>query len=139
MPTFSDQQKQKILKNDNVLNFTAKQIVFSSAFKRKAVSLSKKGESGSKIFADAGFEFGTFPVRYMNARIHRWSRVCCKEGKSAFMSEKRGRKSSDRPKKQVIDIENLSREDLLAIIDVQKEIIAEIKKRQALKKEKKEK
>lgn len=138
MLTFSDQQKQKILKNDNVLNFTETQIVFSPTFKLKAVSLSKKGESGSKIFADAGFDFGTFSVRYMNGRIHRWSRIYAKEGKSAFMSEKRGKKSTGRPKKQNFDIENLSREDLLAIIDVQKEIIAEIKKRQALKKEKKE-
>ncbi len=134
MHKLSKFQRQKLLENPNVEKLTKKHVVFTPEFKIHAVEEYFRGKSQVLIFKDADIDLSFFISTYPVNSIKKWREKHQTLGKSSFFTEYRGLGSSGRPKK--INYENLSYDELLAIIDVQEGVIEELKKKKALAKKK---
>jgi len=134
MQELSDYQRKELLKNPNVEKITEKHVVFTSKFKIKAVELYFDGKSPKQIFEDAGIKTHYFKSNYPQFCIKKWKKKYLEKGKESFDIELRGSSKVGRPKKENLD--ELTYEELRAVIDIQREVIEELKKRKALVKKK---
>ena len=130
MNTFSDEQKEVLLKCNVIKKITDKQIIFKSKFKIKAVEAYFKGASPDDIFINAGLDISLFVKNYPNNSIRKWQEKYLKFGKQSFDIERRGTNFKNHSKK--VDLDKLTYEELRAVVDIQKEVIEELKKKRAL-------
>jgi transposase len=129
MKEISAQEKRRLLKNRYVLKVTCKSVVFTSEFKLKALDLYAEGMAPAEIFERNGIRTAHFSEAYCHHCLKRWRKKAQIEGRESLKKSKRGAGSSGRPKTR---LDNLGVEDLKAIIAVQEEFIAAIKKKRAL-------
>lgn len=130
MNEFTEEQKKKLLKNSNVEKVTNKHVVFKPKFKIKAVEAYLDGNSPKDIFRKAGIDLDMFILSYPSDSIKKWKKKYKEQGKECFDTETRGIKSTGRPKKMNLDDLNVA--ELKAMIEIQEEIIEELKKKKAL-------
>jgi hypothetical protein len=131
----SDYQKRILLKNPNVEKVTEKTVIYKGSFRVSAVEKYLKGEIPSKIFEESGINPNFFIPKYCKYSINRWRRTYIEEGKEALLERKRGHFAPGRPKKEKPD--ELTLEELRALVEVQEEMIEMLKKSRALAKKKK--
>lgn len=134
MQHLSDYQRRKLLENPNVKKITEKHVVFTSKFKIKSVESYFKGFSAADIFTNEGINLSFFKSRYAESCLKKWKKKYSEEGKESFRVESRGSSTIGRPKKQ--DLDKLTYEELQAIVEIQREVIEELKKKRALAKKK---
>ena len=134
MQELSDYQRKELLKNPHVEKITDKHVVYTSKFKIKAVESYFDGKSPNRIFEDAGIKIHYFKPNYPQLCIKKWKKKYLEKGKESFDIELRGSSKVGRPKKENLD--ELTYEELRAVIDIQREVIEELKKRKALVKKK---
>ena len=134
MQELSDYQRKELLKNPNVEKITEKHVVFTSKFKVKAVELYFDGKSPNRIFEDTGIKIHYFKPNYPQLCIKKWKKKYLEKGKESFDIELRGSSKVGRPKKE--NLNELTYKELRAVIDIQREVIEELKKRKALVKKK---
>lgn len=130
MNEFTEQQKKKLLKNSNIEKVTNKHVVFKAKFKTKAVEKYLEGKSPKEIFIEAGIDLDMFTPSYSRDSIKKWKKKYIEHGKNSFDVERRGVNSTGRPKKMNLDDLNIA--ELKAMIEIQGEIIEELKKKKAL-------
>ena len=135
MQNFTEAQKRKLLKNPNVLKLTAKQVIFKSTFKVKAVQLLFDGLPPNQIFIKHDLDPSFFTKEYCRDLLKKWKIKYLEEGKDSLMLEKRGRGLGG-GRKPKLDLDSMDKEDLKSIIATQKEMIVELKKIKALAKKK---
>jgi hypothetical protein len=134
MHTLSDYQRRKLLENPNVLKVTEKHAVFNAKFKVKSVEANLVGLSAREIFEKAQINLSFFKPLYAQFCIKKWKKKYIEDGKDSFNIEKRGSGSGGRPKKENLD--KLTYEELQAIVEIQRGVIDELKKKKALAKKK---
>lgn len=134
MQELSDYQRRTLLKNPNVEKITDKHVVFSSKFKIKSVESYQNGVSPDDIFTKAKINISFFKPRYPLLCIKKWKKKYDDHGKESFDIEKRGSSTVGRPKKENLD--KLTYEELQAIVEIQRGVIEELKKKRALAKKK---
>ncbi len=132
MQNLSDKQKRVLLKNSNVEKITEKHVVYTSSFKISAVEAYLKGESPNQIFIDAGLDPSFFVTKYCQSCLKRWKKKYQKDGKKSFKLDARGSGSTGRPKKDNPD--DLTIEELRALVEIQQDLIDHLKKKKALTK-----
>ena len=130
MQDFTEEEKEELLKNPNVKRITGKTIEFTSSFKIHAVKKYKGGETSKEIFEKAGINLDYFESKYALHAIRRWQKVYLKSGEEGLVNETRGKNSTGRPKKENSD--ELSYEELKILVEIQRGVIEELKKRKAL-------
>jgi hypothetical protein len=130
MIKLSDHQRQKLLENPNIEEITEKHIHYSSSFKIKAVESYLKGLRPSEIFKAAGFESSLFDDDYCLYAIKRWKKKYKNEGRESLKISNTGLKAKGRPKPE--DVNNLTYEELQTIVEIQRELIAELEKKKDL-------
>lgn len=136
MDHLTDDQRRILSKNSNVLKVTKSHLIYKPEFKIKAVELYLKGISPDKIFIDAGIEISFFKERYTYYQLKNWKKIYNDKGKNGLIESERGKKATGRPKKDPLD--DMSVEEMKFVIQLQAQIIDEIKKMRALaKKDKK--
>jgi|LauGreDrversion4_2_1035121.scaffolds.fasta_scaffold210316_1 transposase len=136
MDHLTDDQRRILTKNSNVLKVTKFHLVYKPEFKIKAVELYIKGISPDNIFIDAGIDISFFKERYTYYQLKNWKKIYKTKGKNGLMVSERGKKSTGRPKKDPLD--EMTIEEMKFVIQLQAQIIDEIKKMRALaKKDKK--
>lgn len=135
MHAFTPSQRSKLLANRNVLDVTEKTISFTPEFKIKAVHRYFEGVSPDQIFLDAGIPINYFKENYCRLCLKSWRKKFQEGGEDALKDNGRGRKSSGRPKKE--RPENLTYEELLTLVEIQKGALEEVKKQNALERKKK--
>lgn len=131
MQELSKYQKQVLSKNLNVLKITTSHVVYKASFKLHAIEQHLQGVSADEIFKEAGLRLDFFKKDYARNNIKRWLKKYNEEGKAALGVETRGAGSgqgSGRPKNP----ENLTYEELLKVVEIQNEVIGELKKIRAL-------
>lgn len=103
---FTDQAKQELLKNPNILKVGDCGITYNPSFKINAVLANQDGYSPSQIFADAGFDLSIIGKEQPKACLKRW-RIRFKEsGKEGLLNEVRGSsKAGRRPRIRPSSIE----------------------------------
>ena len=132
MSNLSDYQKRKLLDNPNIEKITENHIVFTAAFKIKAVESYFQGLIPEQIFLEAGIQTDFFSADYPRMCIKKWKKKYTKEGKDSFKTESRGSGATGRPRK--VNPEELTMDELRAIIDIQRDLIEHLKKKKALTK-----
>jgi len=136
MQELSDQERLLLLKNPNIERITEKHVVFSSSFKIQAVEKYLKGQSPVDIFKDAKIDPNLFIKNYCQSCIKRWKKKYFETGKSSLRTSETGKKATGRPK--LVNAEEMTVEEMKAVIEVQQEVIDMLKKNRALAKKKKE-
>jgi hypothetical protein len=134
MQNFTPKQRSKLLANRNVQDVTEKTITFLPEFKIKAVYLYLEGHSPNEIFTNAGFPLEFFKENYFRSCIKRWLIKLNEEGEDSLRIDERGKGSTGRPRDE--RPEDLSYEELLALVEIQKEALNELRKQKALEKKK---
>ena len=132
MQDLSDKQRRVLLKNPNVEKITQKHVVYTSNFKICAVEAYLNGESPKQIFIDAGIDPSYFVEKYCQSCLKRWKKRYLKAGKESFEKESRGSGSTGRPRNENAD--DLTIEELRALVEIQQELIEHLKKKKALTK-----
>jgi transposase len=135
MHELSESQRQELLKNPHVEKITDKFVSYTSIFKIKAVELYLEGQHPDKIFLDAQIPIHFFRKDYPRYNIKRWKKKYQERGAESLKQDGRGSGSSGRPRKESLD--ELTYDELLTIVEIQREVIEDLKKRNALAKKKK--
>jgi transposase len=135
MHNFTPSQRSKLLANKNVQDVTEKSITFNVEFKIKAINQFLAGISPSKIFEDAGIPLEYFKEDYCRCCLKRWLKKLETQGVGSLSEDRRGSGSTGRPKSE--RPEDLTYEELLALVEIQKEALEELKKQNALARKKK--
>ena len=133
MHAFTPYQRSKLLANRSVLEVTEKSVTFSSEFKLKAVHQYIDGTSPDQIFLNAGIPIHFFKEKYCRFCLKRWVQKYRTLGEESLKEDGRG--STGRPKKE--RPEDLTYEELLSLVEIQKEALEELKKQNALERKKK--
>ena len=84
--------------NPSILKVGDKQISFTKKFKESAIKAYQNGKTPSEIFLEAGLDPKLFLSEYCSKSILRWIDLSEKHGKNALIEERRGRKSTGRPR-----------------------------------------
>lgn len=63
-----------------VTKVSDKTLIFTQAFKRKAVLLSRQGKTASQIFKEAGIDIDLFPSKYFHHVIKQWKKSNLQDG-----------------------------------------------------------
>ena len=135
MQNLSDYQRRVLLKNPNVEKISAQNVVYKSNFKIKAVEKYLKGWKPNEIFEDAEIDPNYFIKNYCQSCLKRWKKKYFEEGKSSLKVSQTGKQATGRPKKSNTD--DLTMDELKAIVQIQEEVIVMLKKNRALAKKKK--
>ncbi len=127
---------QKVIKalegNLWVERLTDSQIIYTYKFKIEAVEEYLRGNSPDEIFKEAGIPVKLLVKEYARNCLKRWVKQYKEHGLEALKEDKRGTAKGPlkgRPKK--ID-DDLTYEELKAIVQIQTEVIETLKKRRAL-------
>ena len=134
MHCFTPRQRSKLLANRNVQNITEKYIFFTTAFKIKAINEYFSGKDPKQIFQEAGIPIEYFKDHYCRLCIREWVKKFQSEGEDSFHTDNRGKGSTGRPKNEKLD--DLTYEELLTLVEIQKGALEELKKQKALEKKK---
>ena len=135
MQNLTDYQRRLLIKNPNVEKITEKHVVYKSKFKIKAIEKYLNGWRPDEIFEDAGIDPSYFINGYCQSCIKRWKKKYFEEGKESLKKSQTGRKATGRPKS--INTEEMTVEELKAMVEIQHEVIDMLKKNRALAKKKK--
>lgn len=132
MQLLTSAQRRKLEKNPNVKKVTTKSVEYTGQFKIKAVEQYLEGKSPESIFSAAKLPAKYFPRDYFRYCLKRWKKKYEEQGPASLFEDGRGSGSTGRPKSE--NLEELSYDELMAIVEIQREVIAELKKRRALAK-----
>ena len=133
MHALTPYQQSKLLANRNVLEVSEKSVSYTPAFKIKAVHQLMDGVSPDQIFLDAGIPIHFFKEDYCRYCLKRWVQKLQVEGEESLYEDGRG--STGRPKKE--RPEDLTYDELLSLVEIQKGALEELKKQNALERKKK--
>lgn len=133
MHTLTPSQRSKLLSNRNVQEASEKSVSYTAAFKIKAVKQYLDGVPPDQIFLDAGIPIKIFKVDYSRSCIKRWVQKFQSRGEESLKEDGRG--NTGRPKKE--RPEDLTYDELLALVEIQREALEEVKKQNALERKKK--
>ena len=134
MNQLSDYQRRKLLENPNVESITESHVHFAGEFKIWAVENYLKGKRPDDLFIEAVIDLSFFEEKYASSCLKRWKKKYINEGKASLLINLTGINSTGRPVEEKHD--HLSYEELVELVAIQKEIIADLKKKKALAKKK---
>ena len=132
MNQLSDYQRRKLLENPNVESITESHVHFKGEFKIWAVENYLKGIRPNDLFIDAGIDLSFFEEKYAYSCLKRWKKKYMNEGKASLREISTGKNASGRPK--IEKLEDLSKEQLIELVQMQRDMMDEIKKLRALAK-----
>jgi len=101
MPSFSLAAQKALSRNPNVQNVGPSQILFTGAFKIRAVKLNLSGKSPSDIFNENGIDTALFLEDYPKKSVSRWRKIYEKFGEKGLLEERRGKGAKGRPRRNL--------------------------------------
>lgn len=133
MSQFKAATKEALMLSGFVLKITEKHVVFSPAFKLKAIAEHEQGKPPEEIFSEVGINPAWFPKNYCGHCLKRWRKKSREDGEESLLKDKRGR---PRKVKSVDDLDTYTKEELKDVIRLQELFIENLKKQKALSKKK---
>ncbi len=100
MEKLSDADRKRLLLNRFVEKITDSHVYFTSEFKIMAVKANENGKRPKDIFHEAGIDTSIFNDDFPKKSVSRWRKIFQDEGELGLKQEKRGKKSTGRPKNQ---------------------------------------
>lgn len=135
MHAFTPKQRSLLLANRSVLNVTEKSVTYTPDFKIKAVQQFLSGTAPDLIFHESKIPLEFFKEDYARSCLKRWVKKFEFGGEDALRDDGRGTESKGRPREE--RFEDLTYDELLALVEIQKEALKEVKKQNALARKKK--
>ena len=77
---FSKEEQARLRTLIVVEKVSDKTLVFTQAFKRRVVLLSRQGKTANQIFREAGIDIDLFPAKYFHHVIKRWKKSNLQDG-----------------------------------------------------------
>nr|BFD65965.1 hypothetical protein HAGR004_09870 [Bdellovibrio sp. HAGR004] len=127
-------QQAELLTNPNVQKITDGSVVYTPSFKIKATKSYLGGANPDQIFREAGIPPELFKNDYCRSCLKRWADKYKSGGSDALKEDKRGLGSPGRPRSENLD--ELTYEELKALVEIQKGVIDDLVKKRALAKKK---
>jgi transposase-like protein len=104
---FTDQEKQELLKNANILKIGVCGITYNPAFKIQAIDKYQQGKLPIQIFNEAGFDLQIIGKEQPRSCLKRWRKTSKEKGKEGLISETRGSsRGGCRPMTKPLSIED---------------------------------
>jgi hypothetical protein len=97
--------------------------------------LYQEGISPDQIFEDAGISLDYFQDDYCRSCLKRWVEKFNSEGEDSLRTDERGRGATGRPPGE--NLEDLTYDELLALVEIQQEALEDVRKQNALARKKK--
>lgn len=132
MQELSDYQRGILLKNPNIKKITEKHVIYRPKFKIQAVEKYIKGVHPDDIFQNSEIDPSFFITGYCQSCIKRWKKKYHDNGKDSLKVSQTGKLATGRPKG--INTEEMTLEELKAMVEIQHEVIETLKKNRALAK-----
>ncbi len=103
---FTDQEKEELLKNTNILKIGDCSITYNPSFKIEAIKSYQDGKSLSQIFIEAGFDLQVIGRKQPNSCLKRWRKIFKGKGEEGLRVESRGSaKVGSRPRTKSLSLE----------------------------------
>ena len=134
MHKLTSEQQMRLQTNPNVEKITEGSVVYKASFKIKATKSYLSGNNPDQIFRDAGIPPEFFKADYCRYCLKRWSEKFKIGGAESLMEDNRGKGSAGRPCNENLD--ELTYEELKALVEIQKGVIDDLVKKRALAKKK---
>lgn len=87
---FTDQQKQELEKNPNVLKVGDGNVTYQPLFKIHAIKEYQKGKSPNMIFNEAGLDLEMVGNDRPESSLRRWRKIFKNQGEQGLLKEVRG-------------------------------------------------
>ena len=95
---FTDQEKQELFKNPNILKVGESNATYCPKFKIQAIKEYESGKSPTMIFNEAGINLEILGKSQPGKCLNRWCKIWREKGKEFLLKEARGlAKASGRP------------------------------------------
>lgn len=91
---YTDQEKEILLENPNILEVGDRSITYSNEFKIKALKEHKNGKMPMQIFIDEGIKIDIIGKKIPNWCLKRWKKIYINHGEMHFLEDQRGKKSN---------------------------------------------
>lgn len=101
---FTEQEKEILLKNKNILDVSETTIKYCPEFKVKAVKEYYAGNSPIMIFLNANFDINLIGRENPEKCVKRWRYIYKEQGEQGLLKDKRG-KGAGRPRTKPLSIE----------------------------------
>lgn len=134
MHKLSKDQQAQLLANPHIQKITEGSVVYTTSFKIKATQSYLAGANPDQIFKDANISPEFFKRDYCRSCLKRWAKKFKSGGVDSLLEDNRGQGSTGRPKNE--DLNELTYEELKALIEIQKGVIDDLVKKRALAKQK---
>jgi transposase len=104
---FTDQERQELLKNPNILKVGECSITYNPNFKIQAINAYQEGnKSLAQIFTEAGFDLKLIGKKQPAYCLKRWRKIFKRLGQEGLLIEARGSaKVGGRPRTKPLTIE----------------------------------
>jgi len=108
---FTKEQREELLKNENVSKCSERSISYSQKFKKTAVELyDTQGLTSGEIFRQAGFSLNTIGRDTPKECLKRWRKTFQLKGMHGFIETRGKAKGGGRPKtKNLTDADKIKR------------------------------
>ena len=104
---YTDQEREILLKNPNILKVGDRNITYNNEFKLKAIKKNEEGVSPIQIFKEAGINVSILGVANPKSCIKKWKKIYKKYGEQGLIKEKRGHgKGEGRPQYKKLTLED---------------------------------
>jgi transposase-like protein len=110
---FTDQQREILLQNTNILKVGDSQVTYSPKFKLKAIKEYNGGKSPIQIFTDAGINIEILGRKIPKRCIGSWKKIVKTHGEAGLLKGQRGKS----PKGCRPQIKELTLEEKIKILE----------------------
>jgi transposase len=135
---FHTSQIKQLENNPNVRKASERSIQYQAEFKIKAVQENLKGKGPLQIFMENGFDLEMTGKEKAKSSLKRWRKTYQQFGEDGFYTERRGKKSTGRPRKikETADQKLKKAEARIAFLEAELEFLKKLDEleRQAMKK-----
>jgi transposase len=124
---FTDQEKEILLQNQNILKIRDSKITYKSEFKLKAIKEYNKGKFPMQIFVDAGINIGILGSENPGRCLDRWRRTFKKHGEIGLLDEQRGKTGRPRIKELSTDEQLKKAKERIAYLEAENDFLKKLK------------
>lgn len=123
---YTDQEKEILLKNENILSVSSTNIKYCPRFKLRAVTEYYEGVSPIQIFINSGINIEIIGRENPQRCLKRWKNIFKKNGKKGLLEEQRGKSQrGGRPRTKPLTLKEA--EARIALLEAENEFLKKLK------------
>lgn len=121
---FTDQEKQELLMNDNILKVGKSNATYCPKFKIHAVKEYKQGKTPTMIFVESEINLAILGKTQPEKCLNRWRKLSMQKGKESLLKETRGSSKVGRPRTRPLTLKEA--EAKIALLEAENEFLKKL-------------